>query len=92
MFSEIAGLPGLTENHLHTDKLGEKEMKDYILRLIDSDIGAAKDNIIRAEIGFRNIDMSEKYGNSNQTCQEIMAGYKSWLERANKAREWILTI
>lgn len=65
-------------------------MKEYILKLIENDIGAARDNVIRAEFSFRGQDLSKTYGSSGETKQSILDGYRSWLAEGEKAKAWLL--
>ena len=67
-------------------------MKNYIKKLIDSDRGNAADNLYRAKMAFRSKtpqQMQEKYGQSSETCQDILDGYIEWEKKAKDAMDFI---
>lgn len=50
------------------------------------------DDLYRARAAFRNrtpAQMQEQYGQSGQTCAEIVAGYEKHETKVNDALDWI---
>ena len=66
-------------------------MKDKILKLIDKEIGAASDNVARAERAFSGMsdqEMQEQHGQSFESRQSILDGYVNWRSEYQQLREW----
>lgn len=66
------------------------ETKQAIIDGLKADLGNAGDNLYRAIAAFRKCpedEMRQKYGQSDQTRQEILDGYQRWYDAAKKALE-----
>lgn len=69
--------------------------KAFAIKCVNDRLGAAQDNLHRARSAFRNHtsqQMSEKYGQSDQTCTEIVKGYEESEREALDALTWLNTI
>lgn len=61
--------------------------KDRLLALAKADMDAAYDNLCRANIAARGRDTSEMWGQSGQSLQSIIDGYREWYEQAKEIVE-----
>jgi len=53
-----------------------KEDKEFLIKLVDREIGYAADNLYRAKITFKGHNLDEYYGESGETKGEILNSYK----------------
>jgi len=66
-----------------------EDYKDYILRMVKMQTG---DNLERAKAAFRNLsddDLDRQYGQSGQTCRQILAEYQTARDYHVKAIAWL---
>ena len=51
-----------------------------VQQVLEDAVGNAEDNLVRAQIMFQSYtpkQMQQKYGESGQTCQQILDGYRT---------------
>jgi hypothetical protein len=71
------------------------DSRGRVFQAVEDKLATAKDDLRRAKRRFRRvIDLDQLYGESGQTCREILRGYKNqvgqweysldWLQRAAK--------
>ena len=59
--------------------------KKYLIGLVQDNLSAAEDNLARANAVFKNMSemqLDQKWGQSNCTCREIWDGYIKWRDEA----------
>lgn len=62
--------------------------KAYLLKLAEADLSNAEENLYRAKHAQRRAsDPSKPYGQSDQSLNEIVAGYQRWRDEAKQAVE-----
>lgn len=64
----------------------------YVRRMLSTDRG---DDLERAEHAFRFLgqeEMQKQYGQSGQTCQQILDGYRDGRARHNEIADWLTKI
>ena len=67
-------------------------MKAEILKIIQSAINGADDNLYRAKLQFKHYSddkMLDNYGQSGETCQSILDGYQKRLDELNECYKWV---
>ena len=74
---------------------GMNKMKDYVMKLVEGDIGRHTDDLYRAETAFSRFtvkEMQEEHGQSGVSRLELLNKYTKALDDAKKAREWLRSI
>lgn len=64
-------------------------MKDKILKILDSRLAGAEDNLYRAKMQFKHSDLSSEHGQSGRTCGDILQGYYDELDELAECRLWL---
>lgn len=66
-------------------------MKENILKIIESAISGAEDNLIRAKMQFNPAtqDLSREYGQSGRSCQSILNDYQEEYDELISAKKWL---
>lgn len=66
-------------------------MKEKILKIIESKISGAEDNLIRAKMQFNPAtqDLSREYGQSGKSCQSIIDGYQREYDELIASKKWL---
>ena len=67
-------------------------MKDDVLKMVRSSLGAAQDNLYRANMKFGNMtdsELDQEYGASQRTCRSILSGYQDAERKAEKCIQWV---
>lgn len=65
-----------------------QETKEAIIRGLKNDLADAGDNLYRAKAAFGKMSDEEldgEYGQSGETCREILRGYQEWHDKAQAA-------
>lgn len=67
-------------------------MQEFILKILQKELGNAKDDFWRAShrfVGYLPAEMQKQYGESGTTRQQILDNYKANCDRLLKAIEWL---
>lgn len=67
-------------------------MKDKILKILDSKIRGAEENLYRAKMQCRDADLGSEYGQSGRTCGDILQGYYDELDELVEMRSWLRSV
>lgn len=68
---------------------GDVSPKEFCIRIVRGSFG---DDLERAKAAFRNHtpdDMRRQYGQSGQTCQQIVDGYQADRDERQAALDWL---
>lgn len=57
-------------------------MNERLVKLAESDLSNARDNLARARSASLRHDPTLQWGNSGQTLNQIIAGYEEWEQEA----------
>ena len=52
--------------------------ENRLLELARQDLAMARDNLYRARMAAKGIDISQQWGQSGESLAEIIAGYENW--------------
>lgn len=67
-------------------------MKNEVLKIVKNALAGAEDNLYRANMQFGKMNdkqLSEKYGQSEQTCGEILEGYQTRKAELERCISWV---
>jgi len=67
-------------------------MKDEVLKIVKNALAGAEDNLYRANMQFGKMNdkqLSENYGQSEQTCGEILEGYQTRKAELERCVNWV---
>ena len=65
--------------------------KKTVLYILDHSLGGAFDNLHRAKRAFGGLSeeqLDSPYGDSGQTCREVLRGYEDEHDKVYRATEW----
>jgi hypothetical protein len=63
----------------------EMDTKAYLRNLAEADLGAAQDNLYRAQCAAKGYDPNNEWGSSGNTLNTIITQYQAWVDRAKQA-------
>jgi hypothetical protein len=66
----------------------KEEIKNRIIKILKDDLGNAADNLARAKAAFNGYStemLDRKYGQSSQSCREILNDYQDWYNETAEA-------
>ncbi len=69
-------------------------MKDKTLEIVKSALAGAEDNLYRANMQFGNMSarqLAEKYGQSEQTCGEMLEGCQTRKAELERCINWVIS-
>jgi len=64
-------------------------MRSAVARVVKGSMAVAKDDLHRATVSFRGQDLSQQYGESGKTRQEILEGYRRRCDHLGKCLAWV---
>lgn len=64
-------------------------MKDKILKILNSSLAGAQDNLHRAKLQFSNGGLDEEYGQSGKTGAKIVGDYFDEVKEIERCVAWV---
>ncbi len=67
-------------------------MKNKVLEIVKNALGGAEDNLYRANLQFGRMtvdELSKEYGQSGNTCEDVMQGYRDAEEEMKQCVAWV---